>query len=211
MKKIKLAGIGCAGRTKTYLSLAKERMSEYFDIVAAADPLTDRAEWLKEYSTVDNFKVFVSDKALLAEDKLADVVIIGTQDDYHVEPCLEAMRKGYDVLLEKPISPSLKEIIELEKEAKKLGRRVLVCHVLRYSPFYRKVKEIVDSGALGEIRSLNATEGVAAFHFSHSYVRGHWSVKKNLLLSLSPKVVMIWILFHGSSEKNVFLLQATAR
>ncbi len=178
MKKIKLAGIGCGGRTRTYLSLAKERMSEYFDIVAAADPIIKRAEWLKEFSTVDDFKVFDSDKALLAEDKLADVVIIGTQDDYHVEPCLEAMRKGYDVLLEKPISPSLKEIILLEKEAKRLGRKVLICHVLRYSPFYRKVKEIVDSGVLGEIRSLNATEGVGPFHFSHSYVRGHWSVKE---------------------------------
>ncbi len=94
MKKIKLAGIGCGGRTRTYLSLAKERMSEYFDVVAAADPLIERAEWLKEYSTVDDFKIFNSDKALLAEDKLADVVIIGTQDDYHVEPCLEAVAKG---------------------------------------------------------------------------------------------------------------------
>ena len=40
MKKIKLAGIGCGGRTRTYLSLAKERMSEYFDIVAAAETLS---------------------------------------------------------------------------------------------------------------------------------------------------------------------------
>ncbi len=178
MKKIKLAGIGCGGRTRTYLSLAKERMSEYFDIVGAADPIIKRAEWLKKYSTVEDFKVFDSDKALLKENKFADVIIIGTQDNYHVEPCIAAMKKGYDILLEKPIAPSLKEVIELEKEAKQLGKKVLVCHVLRFSPFYRKVKEIIDSGVLGEIRSLNATEGVGAFHYSHSYVRGHWSVKE---------------------------------
>jgi len=178
MQKIKIAGIGCGGRTRGYLSLIYETMSEYFDIVAAADCVVEKAELMNKYSTVDNFKVFDSDKALLAEEKLADILIIGTQDDYHVAPCIEAMQKGYDILLEKPISPSLKEVIELEKMAKKLGRKVLICHVLRYAPLYRKIKEIIDSGILGDIRSLNATEGVGMWHFTHSYVRGHWSVKE---------------------------------
>jgi len=178
MKKLKLAGIGCGGRTRTYLSLAAERMNQNFEVVAAADPKTERAEWLRRYAEDKGaFRVFNSDTALLAEEKLADIVVIGTQDSYHVKPCIEAMRKGYDVLLEKPISPDLAEVIELEREAVKLGRRVMVCHVLRYSPFYRKVKEIIDSGVLGEVRSLNATEGVGPFHFAHSYVRGHWRNK----------------------------------
>ncbi len=178
MKKLKLAGIGCGGRTRTYLSLAAERMSQYFEVVAGADPQIERAEWLRRYAeNKEGFRVFDSDAALLAEEKLADIVVIGTQDSYHVKPCIDAMRKGYDVLLEKPISPELAEVIELEREAVKLGRRVMVCHVLRYSPFYRKVKEIIDSGVLGEIRSLNATEGVGPFHFTHAYVRGHWRNK----------------------------------
>ena len=178
MKKLRLAGIGCGGRTRTYLSLAAERMSQYFEVVAAADPQMERAEWLRRYAEdKEAFKVFDSDAALLAEEKLADIVVIGTQDAYHVKPCIDAMRKGYDVLLEKPISPDPAEVIALEREAVRLGRRVMVCHVLRYSPFYRKVKEVVDSGVLGEIRSLNATEGVGPFHFAHSYVRGHWRNK----------------------------------
>lgn len=178
MRKLKLAGIGCGGRTRTYFSLAAERMSQYFEVVAAADPRIERAEWLRRYADdKEAFRVFDSDTALLAEDKLADIVVIGTQDSYHVKPCIEAMRKGYDVLLEKPISPNPAEVIALEREAVKLGRRVMVCHVLRYSPFYRKVKEIIASGALGEICSLNATEGVGPFHFAHSYVRGHWRNK----------------------------------
>jgi predicted dehydrogenase len=186
MKRLKLAGIGCGGRTRTYLSLAAERMNQQFEVVAAADPRIERAEWLRRYAEdKTGFRVFSSDAALLAEDKLADIVVIGTQDSYHVKPCIEAMRKGYDVLLEKPISPNLTEVIALEREAVKLGRRVVVCHVLRYAPFYRKVKEIIASGALGEIRSLNATEGVGPWHFAHSYVRGHWRNK-----SLSSPIII---------------------
>ncbi len=175
LQKLKLAGIGCGGRTRTYFSLAAEHFADRFEVVAAADPLTERAEWLRRYAQDPaGFRVFESADALLAEEKLADVVVIGTQDAFHVAPCMEAMRKGYDVLLEKPISPDPAEVVALEREAARLGRRVMVCHVLRYSPFYRKVKEIVSSGRLGEIRSINATEGVGPWHFAHSYVRGHW-------------------------------------
>lgn len=177
-RKLKLAGIGCGGRTRTYLSLAKKYFSDRFEIVAAADPVTERAEWLRRYaSDPDSFRVFDCANALLAEEKLADVVVIGTQDVDHVQPCIAAMRKGYDVLLEKPISPNPGEVIELEREAVRLGRRVMVCHVLRYSPFYRKVKEIVSSGQLGSVRSIHASEGVGPWHFAHSYVRGHWRRK----------------------------------
>ena len=52
----------------------------------------------------------------------------------------------------------------------------MVCFVLRFAAFYRKVKEIIDSGALGEIVSIQASEGVMPWHQAHSFVRGHWSV-----------------------------------
>jgi predicted dehydrogenase len=86
MKKLKLAGIGCGGRTRTYLSLAAERIGQYFEVVAAADPRIERAERLRRYAKDKAaFRVFNSDAALLAEDKLADIVVIGTQDSYHVK------------------------------------------------------------------------------------------------------------------------------
>ena len=95
MKKLKLAGIGCGGRTRTYLSLAAERMSQYYEVVAGADPQIERVEWLRRYAeNKEGFRVFDSDAALLAEEKMADIVVIGTQDSYHVKPCIEAMRKG---------------------------------------------------------------------------------------------------------------------
>ncbi len=184
MKRLKLAGIGCGGRTQTYLGLAAQ-MPEYYEVAAAADPIAGRVEKVRGLSRNPDFRGFDSDKAILAADKLADVMIIGTQDAYHVTPCLAAMQKGYDILLEKPIAANLADVIRVEQEARRLGRKVLVCHVLRYTPFYQKVKEIADSGMLGEIVSLNAAEGVGAWHQTHSYVRGHWSVAEKA----SPMII----------------------
>jgi predicted dehydrogenase len=178
MKKLKLAGIGCGGRTLTYISLAIEHLSDRFELTAVADPITERTERFRRYAP-EGLRVFSNADELLAKDKLADVVIIGTQDSYHVEPCIKAMEKGYDVLLEKPVSNRPDEVVLLEREAKRLGRRVMVCHVLRYAPLYQTIRKIIDSGELGEIKTVNASEGVGPWHFAHSYVRGHWAVKEN--------------------------------
>jgi predicted dehydrogenase len=175
MNRLKLAGIGCGGRTITYFSLAAE-MPMLYEVAAGADPLAERRELARKVSRNPGFRAFDSDREMLAAPKLADVMIIGTQDAYHYAPARAAMEKGYDLLLEKPISQTLDEVIDLEKTAKKLGRKVLVCHVLRYTPFYRKIKELVDTGCIGRVMSLNAVEGVGDWHQCHSFVRGHWSV-----------------------------------
>jgi predicted dehydrogenase len=129
--------------------------------------------------------LFASDQEILAHPKLADTMIIATQDAYHKDPCLRAMEKGYDILLEKPIAATWPDVVELCDSAKRLGRKVLVCHVLRYTPFYSAVKKIIESGELGEIVSVNAREGVGAWHQAHSYVRGHWAVTSRC----SPMIV----------------------
>ena len=103
-------------------------------------------------------------------------MIVATQDNSHYENCKAALRLGYDVLLEKPISTTAAQVLEIERLAKQANKRVMVCFVLRFAAFYRKVKEIIQSGALGEIVSIQANEGVNPWHQAHSFVRGHWSV-----------------------------------
>lgn len=76
--------------------------------------------------------------------------------------------------MEKPISPELDECREIVKVARECDRKVVVCHVLRYTPVFRKVKEILDSGVIGDIVSINASENVGWFHMAHSFVRGNW-------------------------------------
>ncbi len=174
MRKLTLACVGCGSRGRTYLKLAAELGQ--FEIVGGADPVKERVEFVRKLSGNEKFKSFSLAKELLSEEKFVDVVLVTTQDANHFESCMMALEKGYDILVEKPIGVNPKEILAIEKRAEELGRRVMVCHVLRYTPFYRKVKELVDSGILGEIISINMTEGVGTFHQGHSYVRGHWSV-----------------------------------
>lgn len=175
LKPLTLVGLGCGPRTRTYCEIAAS-LPDRYQVVGAADPNPARVEQIRKISGLPGFRAFASDKELFAAGKIADVCVIGTQDAYHVEPCRRAMELGYDVLLEKPISADPRQIAQLLAESERLGRKVLICHVLRYAPFYTKVKEIIDSGALGEIMSIDAREGVDTWHQAHSYVRGNHSV-----------------------------------
>jgi predicted dehydrogenase len=174
-KRLKLAAIGCGSRTFIYFELAAKQ-PELYEIVAAADHNAARRAKARELSQNPAFREFVDDVAILAEPKLADVMIIATQDAFHFAHASAALRQGYDLLLEKPISTNLRDVLALEHLAAGLGRKVMVCHVLRFTPFYRRVKEIVTRGVLGEMISFEATEGVEPWHQGHSFVRGHWAV-----------------------------------
>jgi len=83
--------------------------------------------------------------------KFADIVMICTQDKMHFEPAMKAIDKKYDLLLEKPIAPTANECIKISQAARNNGVKVLVCHVLRYTPFYKCIKRIIQSGKLGDV------------------------------------------------------------
>ena len=174
-RPLKLACLGCGARAQTYTALAARRPDQ-FQIVAGADPVPERVEKIRRISSHPDFRGFASAEALLAAGKIADVMIVATQDNSHYENCQGALRLGYDVLLEKPISTTVEQVLEIERLARQMNRRVMVCFVLRFAAFYRKVREIIESGALGEIVSIHANEGVNPWHQAHSFVRGHWSV-----------------------------------
>lgn len=175
MPPLTFAAIGCGGRVRTYTKVISE-LPDRYQVVAAADPNPIRLQQMRDLLPGRDLQTFETDRDLLAAGKLADIMMIGTQDAYHLQPCLEAMKIGYDVLLEKPVATNFADVRFLESEAKRLGRRVLVCHVLRYTPLYTKIKELLESGAIGDIATIAATEGVGPFHQAHSFVRGHWGV-----------------------------------
>jgi predicted dehydrogenase len=174
-RPLRLACIGCGARAQTYTQLAAG-YPDLFQIVAGADPVLERVQKIQNISANPEFRSFNSAEGILAAGKLADVMIVATQDNFHFHHCRGALELGYDVLLEKPISTKVDQVMEIERLARQVGRRVMVCFVLRFAAFYRKAKEIIDSGALGEIISIQANEGVNPWHHAHSFVRGHWSV-----------------------------------
>jgi len=167
-----IIGLGSRGR-KTYL---KElvKMPERAKIVAIADPDEEKLKDAAEILGLSPEYCFSSAEALLEQPKLADAVLICTHEQQHVPQAIPAIKKGYHVLVEKPIAPDVESCRELLAVAREYDRKVVVCHVLRYSYFYRKIKEILDSGDLGELKNLQASEEVAYWHYAHSFVRGNW-------------------------------------
>ncbi len=105
---------------------------------------------------------------------LADWLFVSTQDSDHFVQTVAGLKKGYNILLEKPISKDIGECETIAAFAKKLNRQVAVCHVLRYTAFYSKVKEIIDSKILGKLISVEMVENVGYWHQAHSFVRGDW-------------------------------------
>jgi len=174
MDKVKLAVIGAGGRGNVYANYVITN-PHAASIVAVADPQKHLRDKMQEKFNIPDEGVFENYDDFFAKGVIADAVIIATQDDMHFDPCMKAMDTGYKhILLEKPVSPSLAECITLEKTAREKGVNIQVCHVLRYSPFYRKLKEIIDSKIIGDIVTINHTEGVAFEHQAHSFVRGDW-------------------------------------
>lgn len=173
MNKIKVILIGAGGRGTTYVRFMKQ-MSDKYEVVAVAEPIRSRRENIKNMFGLSEEACFTGYDEILRKPKMADLAIIATMDEMHTEPALRAIELGYHLLLEKPVAQTPEECIAIAQAAEKKGVSVLVCHVLRYTPFYKKVKELVRNGAVGQIMSAIAVEGVGDKHQSHSFVRGDW-------------------------------------
>lgn len=163
--------IGAGSRGMIYGRLAYARG---VTIAAVADKRSDRLAFAGKELGVAEENLYASAEELLSKEKLADAAIIATQDRDHFGHVMLALEKGYDVLLEKPISPDPRECLLIEETANRLGRKITVCHVLRYTPLWGKIKEILDSNTLGKIVSIKHAENIGNFHMAHSFVRGNW-------------------------------------
>ncbi len=170
-KKIILIGAG--GRGMTYTDQMYSIEGE-FQVVAIAEPVKDRREYVQKKWNVPDEMCFDSWEALLDMPKFADAAVIATMDRDHFKPAMKAIEQGYHLLLEKPMSSVPDECAILADAAEKKGVIVLVCHVLRYTVFFRALKNVIDSGRLGDIIHIDHTECVGNVHQSHSFVRGNW-------------------------------------
>lgn len=176
MRKIKIAVIGAGLRGTIYADYVLN--SNDAEIVAVVDPSFERREAMKIKHNIKNELAFENTDDFFNKGKICDAVIIATMDQQHFHMTMEALELGYDILLEKPISPVLEECLLIEKKAKEKGNKLVVAHVLRYAPIYKKLKEILDSGDLGKIITIQHNENIGNFHMAHSFVRGNWRKKQ---------------------------------
>lgn len=171
-KVLTVAVIGCGSRGFCYGNPMSKRVDKY-KIVSVCDISSEKLTRAKNTFNLDDTALFLDEKEFFKQRR-ADVLVLSTQDRDHVRQCVRALELGYDVLLEKPISPLKEELEELLLAQKKYGGKVVVCHVLRYAPGFVKVKELLDSGVIGELVRIEALEQVAYWHQAHSFVRGNW-------------------------------------
>lgn len=169
MKTKKMAVIGYGGRGAIYGEYALKN-PEKFELVAVAEIDKSRLSPLEG----TNVKIYSDYREMLDAGLEIDMVAISTQDAQHKEHSIYALERGYNLLLEKPIAPNEEDCYAIYESAKKNNCKVFVCHVLRYSPFYRRIKQIIDEGTLGDIINIHAMEGVGYYHMSNSFVRGPW-------------------------------------
>ncbi len=173
MKKVSFAIMGMGNRGSAYAAKQLKYPGE-MEVAAIADNRRVRLEAAQKYLHLPEERVFDSAEALLAAPKLADLMVVATQDAQHREHAIRAMERGYDLLLEKPISNRLQDCKAVVEAAKRLGRRVIICHVLRYTVFYQQIKKLIDEGVVGKAETIQAAEAVGYYHMAHSYVRGNW-------------------------------------
>ena len=174
-RRMKVAIAGLGGRGRDVYAKSALLHADKMEIVAVADIDPKKIALAAEEYHVPKEACFLSAEEMLKEEKLADAMIIATQDRQHVDQAIMALEKGYHLLLEKPISPDLNECRKLAEAARHSGCKIVVCHVLRYTPIYQKVKELLDSGVIGDVVSVMAAENVGWYHQAHSFVRGNWA------------------------------------
>ena len=103
MKQIKVVMVGAGNRCNVYASYSLLE-PEQMKVVGIVDPDPVRTEIMREKFDVPAENCFSSVEAFLERDKFADAVINGTMDHLHVVTSIPILKKGYDMLLEKPFA-----------------------------------------------------------------------------------------------------------
>lgn len=172
MKTIILVGFGDRGRI---YAGEVARHKEDAKIVGVVEPDEFRRNEAKTWYAIPEENCFSSVEECVKRGKIADAVINATMDTLHLKTAVPFLELGYDMLIEKPVANNRGDLMKIVNCAKTHGDKLSICFVLRYTDFYRKIKEILDSGEIGKIISMETNEFVAICHASHSFIRGKWN------------------------------------
>ncbi len=168
--------VGAGHRALTYASYAHHR-PDRLRIVGVADPNPTRRAIAAAQHNIPPERQFESAEQLTAAPRFADAAINGTMDQQHVPTSLPLLEAGYDLLLEKPIATSEAELMRLVDAQDRHGRKIMICHVLRYAPFYVAIRKRLLSGEIGDILNIQINEHVSYHHMAVGFVRGKWRNK----------------------------------
>ncbi len=201
MNKVKVIIIGGGGRGTIYAQHIRE-LSNKVEVVGIAEPRDFFRNRIADAHSVPQENRFLDWHDILKREKFADAVIITTQDRMHVEPAVAFAAKKYHILIEKPLAPDIEGCRKIVRSARENGIIMAVCHVLRYTNYTRKLKELIDSGAIGTVMSVQHLEPVGHWRFAHSYVRGNWRREETSSSVLLAKSIhdLDWIRYIVNSR-----------
>jgi len=143
---LKIGLIGCGFMGSTHSACYKE-LSKYAEIVAVADIRAEKAE---EIAKIHNCKIYSTGEELINNANV-DVVDICLPTHLHAKHAIQAMEKGFDVFVEKPVCFKMDEANLMLETQKKTGRQVMVGQVIRSWDEYKLLKSIIDSNKYGKI------------------------------------------------------------
>jgi predicted dehydrogenase len=171
-------------------------------VAALAEPRPERRQAFREAFGLEEGVLFAHWRDLLEAPRLGEAAIVALPDRLHAEAAIALMEKGYHLLLEKPIAPTWEEVLQVAEAKARTGRIVALAHVLRYTPYARRLKALLEEGAIGEVVSVQHLEPVGHWHFAHSFVRGNWRKEGESSPFLLAKSVhdLDWLLFLMPGE-----------
>lgn len=197
--------LGAGSRGNSYAAYALQYPNE-LKIIGVAESDSIRRKRFSQKHAISSEKCFSDWRDLLDKGKFADVAFICTQDNMHFEPAVAAMNKGYHLLLEKPISNNKEECLTILREYRKHNVSVAVAHVLRYTDFFSRIKELIDNDEIGKIKGIQHNENIGHIHYSHSYVRGNWrkeSISSPIILAKSCHDMDILLYLTGATSVKI--------
>ena len=173
MAPVTMVVAGAGARGSGYARYA-EKHPDQAKVVGVAEPRDYYRQQMAGGHDILSDNVFTNWEELAAKEKFADAAMVTTQDAMHVEPAIAFVEKGYHLLLEKPMAPDEEGCRQIVEAVKKAGVMLAVCHVSRYTPFTQKLKQVLETGVIGDIVNVQRYEPVGYWHQAHSFVRGNW-------------------------------------
>ena len=153
----KVAFIGCGARSVSYAGPYAEARD--ITIVALSDPDPQQRSLLKSHCGLDGSLAEYDDwRDLLDGHRDVDGVVISSPTQFHVDQAIACYERGIPIALEKPVAPTKVECERLMDAEAANGGRTLIGFVLRSTPYFSKVYELISGGRIGRILSIQADE-----------------------------------------------------
>ncbi|KAF1390682.1 hypothetical protein PFLUV_G00060540 [Perca fluviatilis] len=169
--RVVVVGAGSRGEIYSqYASVHPDRVK----VVGVADPRKFARTKLQQQHKIVDENIFEDWHSIVERERFADAVLICTPDRLHKEPAVAFAKKGYHILLEKPMATTVEDCTAIVEACTQSGVMLSVGHVLRYDPVIHKIKELIDARVIGDVMHIQHFEPVGFYHFAHSFVRGNW-------------------------------------